>query len=212
MKFVAFSDTHGQHNSNKLTQWFYDNPGDVLLFAGDLQLNSFDGGRGFVKWIRTLPYKHKVLIFGNHDCNYEYALEEVNEYNNTHITFLNNESITIDGINIWGSPYSVQFMDWSFMGTENELYEIYKNIPTNTNILLTHTPLYGILDETINKINVGSMQLRNKVAELHNLKYHIFGHIHEAAGIEKINNTTFFNVSVLDAKYKLVNMPIKFEI
>lgn len=210
MKFVAFSDTHGQHNSKYLTKWFLNNPADVLLFAGDLQRNGFDDGVDFVQWISLLPYKHKICTFGNHDSNYDYTLEESRKYDN--IKFLINESINIDGINIWGSPYSVQFMDWSFMGNENELFEIYKNIPTNTDMLLTHTPLYGILDETISGVNAGSMSLFNRIADLHNLRYSIFGHIHENFGAKRVDNVSFINASVLDVNYKLKNWPIMFEL
>ncbi|MFA5314102.1 MAG: metallophosphoesterase [Methanomassiliicoccales archaeon] len=209
MKFVAFSDLHGQY-SNKLTKWFMKHPADVLLFAGDLQLNNFDDGTQFLEWLNTLPYKHKVCIFGNHDGNYDYTLQQLSKYDN--ITFLNNESITIEGIKIWGSPYSVQFLDWWFMKPDNELWEIYNNIPLDVDILMTHTPPFGILDKTIDGYNAGSLQLRNRIPNLHGLKYNICGHIHENFGIESTDGVTFINASILDYKYRLVNGPIEFEI
>jgi Icc-related predicted phosphoesterase len=209
MKIVCFSDLHGQY-SKKLTKWFDNNPGDILLFAGDLQLNNFDYGFKFLQWLNKLPYEYKIMIFGNHDGNYHYTLQESIKYNN--IKILNNESITINNINIWGSPYSVQFGNWWFMKTDNELKEIYKSIPDNTNILLTHTPPFGILDKTISGANAGSKQLYNRILKLNNLKYHISAHIHEGYGIIKKNNITFINASVLNERYELVNSPIIFEI
>lgn len=208
MKIVTFSDTHGQHASVRLTKFLFDNAGDLLLFAGDLQANHFDDGKSFVKWLASLPYKHKICVFGNHDGNYEYTLEEANKYDN--IKFLMNESINIDGINIFGSPNSVLFMDWYFMYPDNELKDIYEKIPNNTNILLTHTPPFQILDETFDKYNAGSKSLLDRISELNELKYNIFGHIHECYGDSRYGKPRYINSSVLDYKYRMVNEPIVF--
>jgi Icc-related predicted phosphoesterase len=205
---VAFSDLHGQY-SKKLTRWFNEHPADILLFAGDLQLNGYDDGSFFLQWLNSLPYKHRVMIFGNHDGNYDYTMEEAKKYTSIHI--LNNESIIVDGIKIWGSPYSVQFGEWWFMKPDNELYDIYKNIPDDTDIVMTHTPAFGVLDKTIDGINAGSIQLRFRIDELNNLKYHVAAHIHEGYGMEK-GTATFINCSILDEKYRLVNDPVMFEI
>lgn len=208
MKIVCFSDLHGQYNK-KLTSWFINNPADLLLFAGDLQLNNFDDGSGFIDWLNTLPYKEKVFIFGNHDGNYDYTKDYATKFKNIHC--LNNENINISGIKIFGSPYSVKFFDWWFMESDRQLAKIYSKIPENTNILLTHTPPFGIMDKTINGDFAGSESLLKRIGELSNLKYHIFGHIHENFGIEKIGNINFINVSILDEKYKFKRMPIIFE-
>ena len=63
-KIIVFSDLHGQI-SNKLTQWFFNHPGDILAFAGDIQKNHFDYGEGFLYWLNELPYTHKIITFGN---------------------------------------------------------------------------------------------------------------------------------------------------
>jgi Icc-related predicted phosphoesterase len=205
---VSFSDIHGQY-SKKLTQWFIDHPADILLFAGDIQKNNFDDGKEFVEWLNMLPYKNKVIIFGNHDSNYEYIEEYAKEYEE--ITILNNSSITIDGINIYGSPHSLTFGNWWFQKTEQELEELYKQIPNNTNIIMTHSPVFGILDKTIDGRLTGSMSLLKRIQELPKLKYHVGAHIHEAKGIVKIDNVTYINASLLDEKYRLVNDPVLFE-
>jgi Icc-related predicted phosphoesterase len=207
MKIVAFSDIHGQHN-RKLKRWFYYNPGDLLLFAGDLQLNNQDYGINFIDWIHELNYTNKVLIFGNHDGNYMYTLDYSKKFKD--ITFLNNSSISIDGINIFGSPYSVVIPDhsWWFSESDEILGKIWEFIPNNTNILVTHCPPFGILDETVDGSTVGSMTLLKRIYELKELKYHIFGHIQEAYGIKKIEEKTFINASILNEKYNLTNLPI----
>jgi Icc-related predicted phosphoesterase len=40
----------------------------------------------------------------------------------------------------------------------------------------------------------------------------IFGHIHGACGIEKIDNTTFVNAAILNEHYKLAYKPVLLEI
>ena len=204
-KIVAFSDIHGQI-SNKLTQWFFNHPGDILIFAGDIQKNHFDRGEDFLFWIYNLPYTHKVITFGNHDGNFQDITDTAKKYEDIYI--LNHDSIIIDGIKIFGSPYSLPFLNWWFMKTEPELEKVYAQIPDDTNILVTHGGAFGILDETINGITTGSLSLANRITELKKLKYHISGHIHEAAGKLKVGRVTHINASILDERYRLVNDPV----
>lgn len=216
MKFIALSDIHGQWKSSKLKEWFKRNPGDCLLFAGDLQSNHFDTGVGFIDWLHGLPYRYKVMTFGNHDGNWDWATEYAKQYSD--ITVLNNSSVEIEGIKIWGSPNSLIFLDWFFMKSDKELVEVYKNIPDDTDIVITHTPPFGILDMTKDGILTGSMSLLDRIKELKNLKYHVFGHIHEQAGTCNINpyselkDINFINASVMNEKYQLVHDPIIFDI
>lgn len=209
MKIVAFSDLHGQY-SKALDKWFSDNPADILCFAGDLQLNHSDDGKKFIEWLSKLPYKHKIITLGNHDGNYEYILDYASKYDDIHV--LINQSITIDDIKFFGSPNSVQFLDWFFMGSEKQLEEIYSKIPDDTDVLITHTPPFSILDYLDARGCQGSLSLFNRVQQLKNLKYHLFAHIHEHGGKWSVKgNTKFYNCSILDEKYKFVNMPIIFE-
>jgi len=69
-KIVCFSDIHGQIDKN-LTDWFNSHPGDILIFAGDQKGNRLEDGSKFASWITNLPYKYKVIVFGNHDDNYK---------------------------------------------------------------------------------------------------------------------------------------------
>lgn len=216
MKFITLSDTHGQHRSKKLNKFLHENPADVLLFVGDYQRNHFDDGIDFIDWLHDLPFKYKVITFGNHDGNFEYAVNRTGIYND--IIVLNNDFTVIEGIKIWGSPYSLTFFDWWFMKSDKELEEIYKEIPDDVNILMTHTPAFGILDMTKDGILTGSMSLLNRIKELKKLKYHVCGHIHEQSGTCAMNkylslkNIHFINTSVLNEKYQLAHDPQIFEI
>lgn len=209
-KIVCFSDTHGLHRDKKINKWFKNNPADVLIFAGDYQRNNLDTGEDFVKWISGLSYKHKIVIPGNHDGNFAIAREKCKNYNNTH--FLVHDSITVEEIKFFCSAYSRIFGDWSFMADEDTLEYLYKKIPDNTEILVTHSPPFGKLDLTTRGINAGSTSLNNRIKELSNLQHHFFGHIHEGRGAIAKNSIQYINCSVTNELYELVNNPYKFEI
>ena len=60
--------------------------------------------------------------------------------------------------------------------------EIYARIPSDTEILLTHTPPYEVLDKTRRGKNAGCDVLAARLEQLPACRLHVFGHIHEAHG------------------------------
>ena len=84
-------------------------------------------------------------------------------------------------------------------------------IPKATDILITHGPPFGILDETVSGMNVGCEDLLETIRQT-KVKLHVFGHIHEAYGVEESGGVKFVNASVLDFKYNQVNAPIVMEL
>jgi len=208
-KIVCFSDTHGQHRNKKLNSWLMNNSADILLFAGDYQKNNQDHGKIFVEWIAELPYKHKIIIPGNHDNNFDNAREKCKHYDNIH--FIVHEGIEIEGIKFFCSAYSRTFGNWYFMESEDTLKYLYEKIPNNTEILVTHTPPFGTLDETIYSVSAGSTSLNNRIPELPKLEYNIFGHIHEQNGFRTFDDIKYINCSVTNELYELVNNPYIFE-
>jgi len=209
MKIVCFSDTHGQHRSKKLNKWFQNNPADILIFAGDYQLNSLDTGEDFVEWISELPYKNKIITAGNHDNNFEITKKKCKKYSD--INFLIHNSVEIEGIKFFASAYSRTFGHWSFMTDEDTLEYLYEKIPEDTEILTTHTPPFKKLDLTFRGVYAGSTSLINRIANLPNLKYNIFGHIHEARSSKTVGTMKYINCSIVNEEYKLTNNPYIFE-
>ena len=59
---------------------------------------------------------------------------------------------------------------------------IYKRVPRDTEILLTHTPAYGILDTASRGVHAGCQTLSTTLEGLEHYRMHVFGHIHEAHG------------------------------
>jgi len=208
-KIVCFSDTHGQHRNLKLNKWFENNPADILIFAGDCQMNDQDNGEDFVDWMSKLPYRYKLVVPGNHDNNFVHIKELIKRH--FKVYFVVHDSITVEGIRFFCSAYSRTFGNWWFMESESVLEYLYEKIPENTEILVTHTPPFEKLDKTFMGINAGSVSLGERITKLPNLQYNIFGHIHESNGSETIDGIRYINCSVTNKGYNLVNMPYIFE-
>lgn len=132
--------------------------------------------------------------------------------------YLENSSVTIDGVNFYGSPITPNFWEqyWAFNRTRGEKISKYWDmIPQITDVLITHGPPFGIMDYIEDdKKHVGCEELRNKVDyDLPKLKLHVFGHIHSKYGkrIEQ-GGKTFVNASVCTEQYVPKNCPIQVEI
>jgi Icc-related predicted phosphoesterase len=208
MKVVAISDTHSKHEQITLPK------GDMLIHAGDV---SSRGGRveieTFLNWFSRQNFEHKIFIAGNHDFYFENAtIEGINNLIPENVTYLNDSGITINGINIWGSPISPWFYDWAFNRHRGApIKKHWDLIPTNTNILITHGPVAGIHDKTVSGEHVGCQDLLDAVKAI-KPSYHVCGHIHEAYGQVAKGDTTFINASVLNEKYIIKNPAITFKI
>ena len=190
---LHLSDTHGCHHQlPELPQ------ADIIIHSGDV---SFAGTEhevmDFMEWFFSLPHSYKVFIAGNHDeCLFDANIDGLPD----NCFYLCNSQITIDNIKFYGIP---MFMEDVLSGAYTKQI---MSIPFNTDILITHQPPYGILDSSVN-INYGDPDLLQTVLTIQP-KYHLFGHIHDATGIEYTKKTTFVNTSLLDEQYKLNHSPI----
>ncbi len=203
MKIIAMSDSHWKLEDVTVPK------GDVFVFAGDWSAGNGSIGDAihFASFVKRVPCEHKIIIAGNHDW---VAQREPNLvkllFKDAGATYLFDEGITIDGINFWGSPWSPEFMNWAFMKPDYDLAKIYRGIKRNTDVLITHTPPYGIRDFLPTGENVGSQALEEAVRRVRP-SVHIFGHIHGGHGTEYSDDTIFYNVSVCDDDYNLVYKP-----
>jgi len=207
MKIVAISDTHGKHRQLDLPQ------GDMLIHAGDVSSRGLKGEvLDFLDWYKDLDFQYKIFIAGNHDFYFEKEKNsEIEKLIPSNVIYLNDSGITLEGINIWGSPIQPWFFDWAFNRQRGE--EIAKHwalIPSDTNILVTHGPAFGLLDKTFKGESVGCADLLKQIKKI-KPQFYIAGHIHEAYGQVEKDGTHFINASVLDLRYQLVNEPIVFE-
>lgn len=212
MKITAISDTHARHKYID-TRVFANT--DILIHAGDFTgTGSAPQAIAFLQWFESLPVKHKIFVAGNHDrvCNSSTWPEILAQYApNCH--YLYNSSVTINGYKIWGSPYSNTFGHWEFMHDDEDLAKIWRKIPADTDIVVTHGPAYGTGDLVDNDYepgrdkHVGSQSLRDRLKNLKKVRLHVTGHIHEAQGTY-LGKWTTVNASICDVNYVPFNQPI----
>ena len=209
MKIICTADTHGLHERLKLPS------ADVLIVAGDIcPMGRMEDVRAFGQWLGNLPHSHKVVIAGNHDKPFQVNPTEAISAligNDPTIHYLQDSAITIDGIKFYGSPWTPTFMNWYFMADKGEeIQQMWNKIPTDTDVLITHGPPAGILDN-VKGTPEGCIDLLKRVSEV-NPKYHIFGHIHEGYGMRQREEVTYVNASLCDARYRPINAPIEIEL
>lgn len=200
LKIDCISDTHEKHEKIKLPG------GDILIFSGDC---SFRGGLGevlsFLDWFAKQNYSHLVCIAGNHDWIFEEnPTLMTQECKKRNIHLLNDSSVEIEGLKIWGSPIQPWFHDWAFNRERgSEIKKHWDLIPNDTDILVTHGPPHMILDDANARgysNHVGCEDLYKKILET-SVKLHVFGHIHEGRGHKYLDGRTYVNASSLDGSY-----------
>jgi Icc-related predicted phosphoesterase len=212
-RILLFSDTHGLHRKLQ-----FPNDIDIALFAGDAgttfsPVNNVYNMLDFIDWYASLPIPDKVWIAGNHCTSIEAGLVDAKKLSEEKgLIYLMHESVELHGLKIFGSPYTPWFYNWAFNVSRNNLRDYWIQIPTDTDILITHGGPRGVgkLNVTEEGDEVGCEELTTIIHnDLKSLKLFLQGHIHEGFGHvqETPDSTLFVNASVLDRQYKLVNTP-----
>lgn len=173
MRFVLGSDLHGF-----LPEVPHCN---LLILAGDIlpDINQ----EVFVEtklgpWLDRISAENIIATWGNHDWLPFYGWSS----STLRWHLLVDESTKINDLNFFGSPWSLPYKKYAWMAPEKTLEQFYDAIPDNTDILITHTPPFEILDRNFQGKHCGSMALRKRIELLHNLKLVVCGHIHESRG------------------------------
>ncbi|KAH9997529.1 Metallo-dependent phosphatase-like protein [Russula vinacea] len=197
-RFVCVSDTH--------SRTFPLPEGDVLIHAGDLcSWGSVKQLQVTMDWLVSLPHPKKIVIAGTMTLSYRslyrlcHRLTQFCDVSKARsmmknraarvagLHYLEHESMELEtGDKTWkvyGSPSAPRYMPGSFQYEDRAGAEaIYKRVPRDTEILLTHTPPYGILDRASRGTHAGCQTLSATLEELGQCRMHVFGHIHEAHG------------------------------
>lgn len=202
----CISDLHG-HYPNL-------DGGDLLIIAGDLTASDQHHQYvQFIVWLEKQEYKKKIVVAGNHDN----ILQKMNPLSDFIYCadYLCDSATEFEELKIWGSPWTKTFPHINprckafTCGAEEELAEKWKLIPKNIDILITHGPSQGVLDEVKDR-SCGSSSLIKPMIQS-GCVLHIFGHIHESYG--KFHNPilgiTYINCSHVNENYEPVNKPIR---
>jgi Icc-related predicted phosphoesterase len=220
LKIVVCSDTHEQEHKVILPE------GDMLIHCGDWTYKGTSLAiEKFLNWFSIQPHKFKVFIAGNHELGLdtgpgrEYKLNLIKSFTdkNENLFYLENSGVNIEGLNIYGSPVSPWFGSWAWSTKRGpNIQKYWEQIPTSTNILITHTPPHGILDlveQNQENVHVGCVDLRTRIDTLPNLKLSCFGHLHKQGSIKtKLNNVMYVNGALCDEDYVINRIPVVVEI
>lgn len=212
MNITAISDLHGHYPELE--------GGDLLIIAGDLTAkDDYEELDYFVRWIAVQDYKNKVVVAGNRDTCIE---RNPNWINPLQCAYLCDSGIEVEGLKIWGSPWTKTFEGMNphckafTCDTEEKLAEKWALIPDDTDILVTHSPPYGIRDHDRGypKGCLGSTSLQRELFLRLTPKLMVCGHIHEGYGIEPPGGIVqrCVNASHVNEHYKPVNKPIRVEL
>lgn len=220
-RIICISDTHNIHD--ELTEDLIALGGNVdetiIIHAGDIS------GKGhlheitaFLDWFSNLPFKYKIFIAGNHDFGFEMIdadgkyTDIAQEYKDKGVIYLMDSMVEIDGIKIYGSPWQPRFYDWAFnVNRGDAIAKKWETIPEGLDILVTHGPPHGILDNTYGGMRAGCEELYKRVFVVRP-KFHIFGHIHFGYGMRELDGVTFLNAASLGERYEYDNRPIIFHL
>lgn len=222
MRLVCISDTHTRHRhilvgsetrlrSGPIPQVIPD--GDVLVHAGDCTSSgTLFQLEDLAQWMGSHPHKYKILIAGNHDYCFAREPEKARAICEEHgIVYLEDESVTIENVLFYGSPWTPTFRDMAFNADEERMTEIRAEIPASVEVLVTHGPPLGIFDYVPrDAAHVGCYPLSVRIEKLSKLKAHIFGHIHEGHGMARreSDGVAFVNASTCTEHYQPMNPPI----
>ena len=218
IKIVCISDCHGNLS-------FEVPEADLLLVAGDMEparheatmsinMQSVWLANNFSSWLAEQPIKECVYIAGNHSWIWEYFPSLVPDMSeNFH--YLGDSGINLFGKKIYGTPWQPPFNNWAFNKETDKLKMHWDNIPEDVDILVTHCPPFGILDETqhpnYSKKRIGDKNLFKRIKEVKPF-VSVFGHNHGQNGLIELDGIKFINCSMVDEEYNLTREPICIEI
>jgi Icc-related predicted phosphoesterase len=208
LKILPISDVHGSphviyHILNEIDPDSYD----VLTCSGDVWEGTSTNGK--YKWsnLQEIIKKPIIMIQGNHDY---WPTEVFDEYPDIHM--LHNETVEIDGVKFFGTPHTVNFMDWNHMRDEQSLFDMWDLVvPKDLDVMLSHGPPYGYGDNCNMPVygNTAESKLGSKallaILEERAPKYVFCGHIHTGDRVTIMDNgTKIYNVSCLDEAYQFM--------
>jgi Icc-related predicted phosphoesterase len=220
VRVAALADLHG-HFPKDLPDV------NVVVVAGDIALHPVDVSprqeaislrdqyQRFRNWTDDLNHAriHVVYVAGNHDFAW-HALGPKWVRSSFGTNYLLDSGTEINGVKFYGSPWQPWMGGWAFNAPEDDLNDpeekwldnVFKRIPTGTDVLITHTPPAGFHD-TVKGTHRGSISL-NKHVERVLPKLHIYGHIHKP-GVEVIGNTVMCNAAYVGFNRRPNGHPIQ---
>eukprot|EP00040_Diaphanoeca_grandis_P003302 m.24557 g.24557 ORF g.24557 m.24557 type:complete len:344 (-) comp14645_c0_seq1:29-1060(-) len=217
VRIVCISDTHNRHDELDLSELALN--ADVLVHTGDFtNTGTMEEIVDFADWLDKQPFKHKLVVPGNHDlvCDGEFYCNHWQEWHASRVdytralarlrescTVLLDGMIIIKGVSFYGNsaqprqPKVRRPMAFGMVRGE-QLKAAWQKIPRTTNVLLTHTPPFGVLDTERDRVperNHGCEELKKRLTAPNDIALHVFGHIHHCAGTKQTKRCLYVNAS-----------------
>ncbi len=184
MEVLVISDIHGSDwGVRQIHSWIDELAPDLLIACGDI---THFGPVSFARDLLEDLSVRTLAVPGN--CDPVAITELFDELGvNLHKKKVRIQNETFIG---FGGSNPTPF-DTLFEVPDQTISEHLSEVMEPDSILVTHAPPFGILDAAGPSEHVGSRAVR-KVIDDFKPKLALFGHIHEARGVEK-NETTFVN-------------------
>lgn len=202
LRICHISDTHG--GFPRLTGRY-----DLVIHTGDFFPNSYEvmnknitkemafqldwltqNLTNMKRWLQGTPF---MFIPGNHDFLHHALMEQTIASEGISVIDATEKVVTFGGVNFYGFPYvpAINGM-WNYEREVPEMEQEVEKMVTALNdryvdVLLTHAPLYQILDLTHGNEAIGSTVISNALdykVKKEMLPLHLLcGHCHEANGV-----------------------------
>ena len=183
------SDTHRRHREISIPVC------DILIHCGDFcsfQQEDLRTLSDVDSWFSESPAKHVLCVGGNHDF-----LLQTQEFRFTHAQLLEDSGVEISGLSFYGAPWCPGLSGFAYFATADELMDRWRGIPSGIDVLITHTPPYGILDlPTSGTVHLGCPFLRKEIKRI-GPRLHVFGHVHASRGLQETQATHYINASMV---------------
>ena len=188
MNITHVSDLHGSLDALAGVYW----PTDLWVFSGDILPDAPIGDRdSFARyqrnWFRRNAKHFRaaigdapvLVVDGNHD--FAFLSEEMTDAGMTNVRDVTVRARQIMGHGFAGFGY-VPYDAGRWSGeVGNDMLDraSVRSLASGADVLVTHCPPAGILDA-----GLGNAPLAARLKGDHNVKLHLFGHVHEHAGEE----------------------------
>lgn len=182
---------------------------ELLLIAGDifpvddhrLEFQRAWLHQSFLPWLSALPADRVVGVAGNHDFLFQ---SDPQSATSLAWDYLCDSMLEINGLRIWGHPWTDMSPDWAFHLPEAAIEQKLSALP-ECDLLLSHGPPLSLGDRLWNGTPVGSPSLLSSLSRL-KPRALVCGHIHEAyGGYRSSSGAQVYNVSRCDEDYHPVN-------
>jgi Icc-related predicted phosphoesterase len=183
--------------------------------------------REFIPWMDRQPAERILWTGGNHDFACEQPgfphwiqrqeipwqgerTVDAHKPRAERIQYLQDAVVDIDGIKVFGSPWTPNLRSWAFYKDDPSWSDYARKLP-DADIYMLHSPPQGILCGGHNEW--GSPFMASALYKKRP-KAVVFGHIHEGYGIEAVGipSIVFRNVAYMDEFYHPGQEPHVFEV